>query len=123
MATGVSLVSELRGPKEVLPQHADAQEQRGADHKQRTGEVHRIEDTPIDSNTYIVESGIPIPDDVRIKYPFAEMKVGDSFRLKADKEKSVRSAASAYCNRNKGKGFRFILRQVAPDVWRCWRFS
>lgn len=43
--------------------------------------------------TYRIEKGVPLPP-VNIKYPFAEMEVGDSFVVDADHPSAVRCEGS-----------------------------
>lgn len=65
-----------------------------------------------------IQKGIPIPPSTRVKYPFAEMKVGDSFLIEGEGyPKLVYAAAYSFGNyHNKS----FIVRR-APDCYRCWR--
>ena len=69
---------------------------------------------------YVVEKGIPIPDSRfgrdrkgKSKYPFARMKVGDSFFSKHN----IQSIARAYGKRS---GMVFSTRKVEGG-WRAWR--
>ncbi len=52
------------------------------------------------------------------KYPFNEMKAGDSFLINGDASvEVVRWAATAYGNKH---GQKFSVRKT-PDGHRCWR--
>jgi len=66
-----------------------------------------------------VESNVPLPDDhPRLKYPFDDMNVGDSFLLTDHSMvKNARSAAWMYSRRH---GMKFSCRKV-EDGWRVWR--
>jgi hypothetical protein len=52
------------------------------------------------------------------KYPFNEMKPGDSF-LVSTKEKQICSSARQYGSRH---GWKFVARRVEGG-YRCWRIS
>lgn len=66
-----------------------------------------------------VESTVPLPDDrPRLKYPFDDMQVGDSFLItEAGMVKNARSAAWMYSRRH---GMKFSCRKV-DGGWRVWR--
>jgi hypothetical protein len=65
-----------------------------------------------------IERNIPPPESKRMtKYPWGEMKVGDSFLFpegKAAPSESARSASQRY------KPKRFVARRT-EDGYRCWR--
>ena len=66
--------------------------------------------------TIKIESGIPMP----AKFPFAEMKVGDSFLVP---DGTNRSTVAVYANRHgKKTGTKFTLRRT-PEGIRCWRIE
>lgn len=60
-----------------------------------------------------IENGIPLPR--RSKFPFKEMKVGDSFAFGPEDAVSVRSMA--YCTGTRS-GMKFQVKSG-----RCWRVS
>lgn len=64
-----------------------------------------------------VESGIPIPS----KFPFADMKVGDSFAV----PDTVKRAAVAVAAQRYGikHAMKFTVRQTADKTLRCWRLA
>lgn len=66
-----------------------------------------------------IESTVPLPDDrPRLKYPFDDMQVGDSFLITdAGMVKNARSAAWMYSKRHRMK---FSCRKV-DGGWRVWR--
>ncbi len=69
--------------------------------------------------TYPISPNIPIPNK-RIrpsKYPFAMLKIGDSFEFNKDEIKRVGSAASSF---GKKHNKRFLVRRMG-DKGRCWR--
>lgn len=50
------------------------------------------------------------------KYPFPEMKVGDSIKLASDKEfKSARQCAIRFANEH---GVKFVTRSTVRRIWR-----
>lgn len=70
---------------------------------------------------YEIEKGIPVP---QFKYPFRDMKIGDSFLVPCDKSevKVVRNRlVSAACGL-KPRDAKFSCRTVAGGV-RCWRIK
>lgn len=62
----------------------------------------------------VIKSSVPLPAP-RAKYPFAQMKVGDSFF--ADRYRAAQAAAWKYGVRN---GMRFTVREENGGV-RVWR--
>ena len=70
---------------------------------------------------YRIESDIPLPSGVRRarRYPFKDMKIGDSFLVKDRKAASVMSAVRRFM-RQEGNGRAFTTRNVDGGV-RCWR--
>ena len=63
-----------------------------------------------------IESGIPMP----AKFPFAEMKVGDSFLVPEGTSKNV---VGVYARRHAIKtGTKFTIRKT-PEGYRCWRIE
>lgn len=64
-----------------------------------------------------VDKNIPLPR----KFPFADMKVGDSFAVPTDiKRPAVTVAAMRYGRKH---GMKFTVRQVADKTFRCWRIE
>lgn len=64
-----------------------------------------------------VESNIPLP----AIYPFAKMKVGDSFAIPADIK---RTAVSVSAKRFGVKhNMRFTIRKMPDGSYRCWRLE
>lgn len=67
-----------------------------------------------------VESGIPLPDRARVrspKYPFDEMKVGDSFLIPGDVKKPTLIALAA---RKRHRPKLFTVRETS-EGFRIWR--
>jgi hypothetical protein len=68
-----------------------------------------------------IEKGLRIPDEKlwrhNRQYPFAEMKIGDSFAVPLVEEAKVRSATSHYAARN-GVRFRVIKMKDNLRVWK-----
>jgi len=67
---------------------------------------------------FVIEKNVPIPPPGQTKYPWAEMEVGDSFLVPADKGNSAKTAASHFIRRNPGKKF---LSRAEGDELRIWR--
>lgn len=66
--------------------------------------------------TIKIEPGIPMP----AKFPFAEMKVGDSFLVPA---KASKNTVAVYATRHARKtGTKFTVRKT-PEGYRCWRIE
>ena len=64
-----------------------------------------------------IEKNIPIPN----KYPFAEMQVGDSFKMpETMKRTALMVAAMRYSRKH---GAKFITKTMADGSIRCWRVS
>lgn len=72
---------------------------------------------------YVIETNVPCPSPrgrgSKPKYPFAEMKVGDSFLATDSTAKQVGMAAVCWAKHHKN-GFKFSCRTL-PDGARCWR--
>lgn len=80
-----------------------------------------------------LESDVPLPAgttrlkncsvELQPKYPFRDMKVGDSFEIEGSARYTlanrVRSAAKYYCRTNRAQ---FIVRTTEAGV-RCWRIE
>lgn len=65
--------------------------------------------------TIKVEPNIPLPN----KYPFSQMKVGDSFAVPVGILRStVTISAMRYSRKYGGK---FTVRQMPDKTLRCWR--
>lgn len=70
-----------------------------------------------------IESDVPTPPPGLaswLNWPFANMKVGDSFLVGEDVRLTARcrGAASYFCRRNEGT--KFSIRKT-PEGFRCWR--
>jgi len=78
-----------------------------------------------------VEAGVPIPEkggpkdfdlDGRVKYPFGDMSIGESFFSACAGHKEIhkiRAAASGYGSYN---GKKFMIKRE-PGGCRCWRVA
>lgn len=76
---------------------------------------------------YIIESNIPIPSKRNGygKYPFDEMKVGDSFLLEESNKvtmKALRSYAYSYAKKHM-KEAKFAVRNTEDNQLRVWRIK
>lgn len=70
---------------------------------------------------YVIDDNVPLPArGTTRKYPFAGMKVGQSFAIGDDDRSRVRSAAAQHGARNGGK---FIVRKTDTGSCRCWRIA
>ena len=72
-----------------------------------------------------VESGIPVPPDARgltNKYPWNDMKVGDSFFVpdRPDGRRSALSSSVNYQHKKSGNTVKYATRKVTGGV-RVWR--
>ena len=62
----------------------------------------------------IVDQGVPLPS----KYPFSDMRKGDSFLLSSNMKRSATTvAAKRYGEKN---GMKFTTRKTSQGL-RCWR--
>lgn len=81
----------------------------------------------LDPKFYLVEEGIPIPTTIPYRpvgtknvYPFAEMRVDDSFLAPGSTSStSLRNSATAFGKRI--GGWKFVVRRWHDGNWRCWR--
>jgi len=64
-----------------------------------------------------VQKNIPLPR----KFPFADMKVGDSFAVPSDVKRVAVSVAAMRFGRK--HGMKFTIRQLADKTFRCWRIE
>lgn len=70
-----------------------------------------------------IEKNIPIPNTIGEHYPFAKMKVKDSFvvgRLDAKQAPRFRTAA---LNQGRKLKMKFSVKKVADGALRCWRIK
>ena len=75
--------------------------------------------------TYVIEKGIPTPElralaVRRTKYPFAKMKIGDSFFVPNGKVNTISVSVATFHKNNKPK--RFTCRTVEGGI-RVWRIK
>lgn len=69
-----------------------------------------------------IDKGVQIPkkQSRKLKYPFPDMKVGDSFEVQdAAKKNTIVSAAKGWCERNQPK-WDFSVRTI-DGKFRLWR--
>lgn len=67
---------------------------------------------------YKIESNIPMPvRKAKSKYPFAEMKVGDSFQFELRRGKATHIQTAAFYAAKK-LNMKFAIRET-----RCWRIK
>ncbi len=76
------------------------------------------------SGMLTIDSHVPMPKThQREKYPFYDMRIGDSFLItNPDKVKNARSAAWMFSQRHDGVRFSIRWRE-ADKGWRVWRVS
>ena len=77
--------------------------------------------------SYELEASVPIPAHSHRgkpgRYPFASMKVGDSFLVPGNETTAKRLGSNSYCWAQYHKNaFKFVVRQI-PDGVRCWRYE
>lgn len=69
-------------------------------------------------NKYKIENKYPIGQlNGLVKYPFAKMKVGDSFWYSANEKRNVASAASVYGKKH-DMGFSTRTNKKGGRIWR-----
>ena len=69
---------------------------------------------------YVIESGVSVPGArTHTKYPWRQMKVGDSFVASYEEVDRIRAAAAYFATRN--PEFAFTTRKVDADHVRVWR--
>ena len=66
-----------------------------------------------------IERDIPIPDPVRLSWPFASLKPGETFEVSPGNEERARLSASAYKRHHPGWGY--ISRKMPNGNTRFWR--
>ena len=66
----------------------------------------------------IIEKNIPVPE--RSKYPFCDMKVGDSILLDSASERNAVISAANYYRRKHNENFR-ITTKAENGSLRVWR--
>lgn len=64
-----------------------------------------------------VESNIPLP----AIYPFAKMKVGDSFAIPSDIKRTAVSISAMRYGRK--YSMKFTIRKMPDGGFRCWRLE
>lgn len=64
-----------------------------------------------------IDKNVPIP----VKFPFAKMKIGDSFAVPPDVKRPAVTVAAMRFGRK--YGVKFTVRQVADKTYRCWRIE
>jgi hypothetical protein len=74
---------------------------------------------------YKIEKGVPIPDDLiqdlKRKYPFAELEVGDSFVVAGRDMRKAMRAADQYKRRHQGWSYR--AKRLDDGTVRLWRVT
>lgn len=71
---------------------------------------------------YKIEKGVKMMKKAYDKYPFSDMKVGDSFVLNNADRTKVSSASAAYQRRQKPVQ-KFSIRAIDSDNCRCYRVA
>lgn len=71
---------------------------------------------------YKIEKGVPLLADgnIRSKYPFRDMEVGDSFLVELTKRPGCMSTASSFAA-GQDPCWKFISRATSEDTARVWR--
>ena len=71
-----------------------------------------------------IEKDVPIPEDGRVKYHFAELEVGDSFAVHFSDDEKVRVRKNLYTAKwraQKRLNRKFVARIVGKNELRVWR--
>lgn len=74
-------------------------------------------------SSYHLFKGVPIPPKPapRAKYPFARMKVGDSFSFPVSEWDSMAHALYNFRDRNNKAAWKFERRKIGGGKGRIWR--
>jgi len=76
----------------------------------------------MNTTEYKIQSNVPIPlKGTQRKFPFAAMKVGDSFVCSKTEENTLRQTASRFAKLNQVK-FSVLKEEKGISV-RCWRIE
>ena len=73
-----------------------------------------------DNGEIKIEKGVPMPKSRYADWPFARMKVGDSFEWDGDAT-ALRQAASQYSRRK--PPFKYTSRKISDTAYRVWRIE
>lgn len=71
--------------------------------------------------SFKIEHDIPAPEGGSRKYPFNQMKPGDSFLINGGGHQAVSSAATNFA-KGSGRGWKFTVKRT-NEGYRCWRIS
>ncbi len=78
-------------------------------------------------SNYKIESGIPLPDPKHLKYPVANLKIGDSFLVPLDQGSNIkdlfRKVSSNSVATAKRHGFKIVSRTIKDEGVRVWRIE
>ena len=69
----------------------------------------------------VLSKKIPVPRHGNTKYPFAEMEIGESFKVETGKGQQCRNAANFFV-KNIRSEWKFTVRQVG-NIERCFRIK
>lgn len=69
----------------------------------------------------MISKNIPIPAIPKTKYPFKDMKVGDSFLLDSNMKRTVVSIKCCQFAKKSNTGIKFTVRKLKNGDIRCWR--
>lgn len=74
------------------------------------------------TNAFTIEKNVPLPRKCQraIKYPLADMEVGDSFVVPLSERQRVTNTAHMFAKRNGGK---FASRKIDAETARIWRVA
>jgi hypothetical protein len=70
------------------------------------------------ASTFKIESGIPVPPGNRANYPFAKMKVGDSFLVPGVKNSAAIASSVSYRKNRYGENYVCRTTEGGLRVWR-----
>lgn len=73
--------------------------------------------------TFFIECNKPMPEPGhhRIKYPFRQMNVGESFSFACDRLVQIQSAVSQFSRRN--SNYKFTIRKIDANTYCVWRIQ
>jgi len=76
-----------------------------------------------------IEKNIPVERYKKLKYPFTEMDINDSFLVDIGSMKfayirtSIRGCFQNLCKRDEYKGWKILIRKIDNTHIRCWRIK
>lgn len=97
----------------------------------RTGKCKLEKNVPLPVTTYEIETNIPVPGPIKREYPFAKLKVGESFLEPEgtdglplrDLQNRLLCCARRYKRSSKTAAKKDFTTRTVPAGIRCWRIK